>query len=577
MSVHFSGSNNSNELINNLKQNHGDLTIIGKGNQKIHTSLLNFVLSSYYLEDLILTATNDQPFEQVTIYLIDYDLKLVSVLLEYVSTGLANCENLEDFEEMSEMLKLLKIKSTLQSSNDVNDTIIKSEVILKDESISGSDSITDKANEQDQILEEPKIKLRQFRSVNECHICQYICTTDTELSSHFKIEHPNERPYACEYDNCMATFNHRQKLRGHIKQLHLRKSKKPHQPFKCQECYKCYSSQSKLDSHIKIYHSEIGPSLLEIYRKRCQEKSDNDENLQSSSEPEEGSEYEILEKKIQKHAKEKRCYICHELLKTDCQIVSHFRKHHPDNRPFNCKVCIKTFSLRHQQRHHMEAIHLKAAKKPPTAYKCHQCQTYLATQGGLNTHIQTYHVLPLVESIEIDQGNTTNGYEKLHPVNLTKINPIHSNPDGSTTASICNECGKSIENSELKSHLKLVHQIDTDLTCRECGKNFKTSLKLRRHLKITHNVITKKIEPQCPHCPRTFKSESAMLQHEVIHRAKSLVCEACGKRFRQKYNLNKHIRTLHNGLPKSIQCRICGQRFGNFKEQRIHAKIHSKG
>ena len=36
--------------------------------------------------------------------------------------------------------------------------------------------------------------------------------------------------------------------------------------------------------HKNIYHSEIGPSLLKIYQKRCLEKSENDEDVQSESE-----------------------------------------------------------------------------------------------------------------------------------------------------------------------------------------------------------------------------------------------------------------------------------------------------
>ena len=260
----------------------------------------------------------------------------------------------------------------------------------------------------------------------------------------------------------------------------------------------------------------------------------------------------------------------------DCLIVSHFKDHHPGIKPFNCNInsCYKKFNLRHQQRSHMKFIHLKATQKKPTAYKCQICKTYFSSQGTLNAHIESFHVLPLVMESKETKSENTNGNKYLE---TTKVNSINSNVEEPTTTSVCNECGKSVEKSELKSHLKTVHEIDTDITCQECGKNFKTSYKLNLHLKMVHKVVPSKSQFECPDCLEIFECKSSMLKHAMIHRTTDCVCESCGKRFKKKFLLNRHVKTQHNGLPKTVQCRVCDNRFGSFMELKHHAKSHSKG
>ena len=152
MSVQLTRSDHFNELISHLKQNKRDLTIIGKGSEKIQVSLLNIVLSSYYLEDLIMLATNSQPFEPVTIYLIDYDINLINILLEYTCTGIGQCETQSDYQDLIELTHLLQIKSTHPSIK--IDTIIH-KIKLEDDSIDISENIKE---DHDSILDEKEDK-----------------------------------------------------------------------------------------------------------------------------------------------------------------------------------------------------------------------------------------------------------------------------------------------------------------------------------------------------------------------------------------------------------------------------------
>ena len=227
MDVTLSNSKALPLLSNYIKLWERNVTIVAMNNESIQTSGLMLAWSSCYIKELIISATNHQVLEPVTLFLTDYDLKLVNVLLEYLSTGFGNCQSQEDYDKLCELLNLLKIKTTFEPSIEVKEPIIKSEVVINEDSFSEFDAI-DKSEVQDQILEEPtvKMKLRKFQSDSECHICLCVCGTDDKLRSHFQDRHPNERPFICEYNNCVATFNYRHTLRTHIKLLHLQKSKK---------------------------------------------------------------------------------------------------------------------------------------------------------------------------------------------------------------------------------------------------------------------------------------------------------------------------------------------------------------
>ena len=141
----------------------------------------------------------------------------------------------------------------------------------------------------------------------------------------------------------------------------------------------------------------------------------------------------------------------------------------------------------------------------------------------------------------------------------------------------CEQCGKRYENKHnLTSHIKahhegvlyqcplcpktfkdrtsrwqhknLVHSTDEKYNCKYCRLRFGSESELRRHLP-THEVES---QYACRHCGKKMAFKKSLLQHEMIHTGeKPFECveENCGKRWRCKSGLARHMRQVHGKAP----------------------------
>lgn len=116
----------------------------------------------------------------------------------------------------------------------------------------------------------------------------------------------------------------------------------------------------------------------------------------------------------------------------------------------------------------------------------------------------------------------------------------------------CEACHQTFHNPfeygghKLKCNLYLMEELDDtgalkmekDLSDSSCTINFKVTPKTG----ISQRTLEKQAEPE-----RTYQ------------------CEVCSKIFKQKFNLEKHVKTVHMGLPNTYQyptdglCAICGE------------------
>ena len=137
---------------------------------------------------------------------------------------------------------------------------------------------------------------------------------------------------------------------------------------------------------------------------------------------------------------------------------------------------------------------------------------------------------------------------------------------------VCQVCTKVFKHkSDLRRHIKSVHQGEKPYHCPECGKDFSRKPNLNHHIRSVHKG--EKPYP-CADCGKDFSQQTKLIRHIrcVHHGEKSNPCIGCGKYFSTRWNLSVHIRTVHNG-EKPHRCHVCDKGFGQSVTLRTHIRV----
>ena len=145
--------------------------------------------------------------------------------------------------------------------------------------------------------------------------------------------------------------------------------------------------------------------------------------------------------------------------------------------------------------------------------------------------------------------------------------------DARTSGLQCGHCGKMFAyQSDLKIHVKAVHDQIRDHVCEICAKGFLTSSALNMH-KLTH---TGEKKFPCHICGKAFRSKDYLIQHTRQHTGeKPHSCEICGKAFAYPSALSNH-RKQHDEN-RGIACEVCGKIFKIKKNLKAHMVVHRNG
>ena len=106
----------------------------------------------------------------------------------------------------------------------------------------------------------------------------------------------------------------------------------------------------------------------------------------------------------------------------------------------------------------------------------------------------------------------------------------------------CKNCLKTFTHKRFLKKHKRSHKANYGpVPCPECPKNFRTILKLRKHL--DNNVHSNKRPFHCQNCSKSFKQPGHLDSHKAVHtNLKLYQCSLCFKSFKIKNYLSKHIR-----------------------------------
>ena len=143
----------------------------------------------------------------------------------------------------------------------------------------------------------------------------------------------------------------------------------------------------------------------------------------------------------------------------------------------------------------------------------------------------------------------------------------------------CNykECGKKFKTSGvLKRHIKIVHMKIRSIKCDICQETFQTQSHLKRHKIYKHTTAIPKFKCSEPECNKEFKINDDLVRHirNVHAKGDQIKCAICFISLSNKSHLTRHIRTVHNSSFEWIPCSHCKLKFQTNDELALHQQDH---
>ena len=125
----------------------------------------------------------------------------------------------------------------------------------------------------------------------------------------------------------------------------------------------------------------------------------------------------------------------------------------------------------------------------------------------------------------------------------------------------CSECDYSFQTDYLlKRHFETEHTDKMPFKCNICSLGLKSERALKLHLTIVHGIRFKETYV-CEDCGKSFKKKYCYQQHVQVHRPKQWKCEYCEKMFTMKTNLLTHVARAHEKSRQEVVCQDCGKSF----------------
>ena len=127
----------------------------------------------------------------------------------------------------------------------------------------------------------------------------------------------------------------------------------------------------------------------------------------------------------------------------------------------------------------------------------------------------------------------------------------------------------------MPNHIKHVHTGETHL-CSKCPFNSKNSGTLRKHFKFAHTSW----KESCEFCGKIVKDLKVHLGHTMCGRdvddRKGLRCPQCNSMQFTNIKLQRHIKTIHEGL-KDKTCPNCSYKtYSSFNLKMHISNVHEK-
>eukprot|EP00090_Calanus_glacialis_P040307 TRINITY_DN7025_c0_g1_i2.p1 TRINITY_DN7025_c0_g1~~TRINITY_DN7025_c0_g1_i2.p1 ORF type:complete len:631 (+),score=152.48 TRINITY_DN7025_c0_g1_i2:29-1921(+) len=188
---------------------------------------------------------------------------------------------------------------------------------------------------------------------------------------------------------CSKTYSDRYSLRYHLRTHGIG------QQIRCELCGKNFTKQSRLQSHIDLFHNNIRKfkcsqcdknfkTKIHLENHRLQHSGDRPHKCEKCGDAFRHKLSLVTHMRVHEDSRPYICDTCGKAFRDSSTLKAHSRVHSGD-KPYKCNLCDKSFTQRAGLNYH-KSVH--AGSKP---HKCKDCDYATAKKASLTSHIQTMH------------------------------------------------------------------------------------------------------------------------------------------------------------------------------------------
>nr|CAD7400996.1 unnamed protein product [Timema poppensis] len=412
-----------------------------------------------------------------------------------------------------------------------------------------------------------------------CDTCNKICISERDLADHM-ISHSNERPFICLF--CGRKFKRKSHLTRHeTNHRYQQQGLRPPTPrrkegleFKCDLCGKNYSTKRQLQNHGFTHTGERNYECQHCGKRLGQ--------------------FGTLKRHIRvvhEGIKDFVCELCQRSFTAKVSLTNH-KRIHTGEKPFLCELCGKGGPVVGRS---STVVHLKQSQSLSNSVVSATFKTDVRTSRSerrlrkMKSLVADGNSKEMLGSISCECCSKRftrkidlrrhkmchlQNFEKVSEDNLEDVTDLGGEENIRRVQKClfhCSECGRNFTLKDSYFRHRRIHTGEKPFTCHVCGKQFRDSGGLARHLKDVHAGIK---NFACDLCGRTFASKATKEDHRRIHTGeRPYICHSCGKTFRSKASLYIHAKTHTDLYPHA--CTYCDKQFRRRQELLAHVSTHT--
>ncbi|XP_065161456.1 zinc finger protein 846-like isoform X2 [Atheta coriaria] len=243
---------------------------------------------------------------------------------------------------------------------------------------------------------------------HKCKDCGKEFYSDFSYSHHRQAEHEGIR-YPCEI--CGSVLKSKRYYRDHMS-MH---NKKDPRTYECDVCHKYYSTKSALNGHKRIHSGER--YICHICGKKSIQKGAHNVHMKMHTGERSficelcGKDF-LRKDVLATHMRRTHevghipCSKCHNIFRTEYQLMVHLHTHSDIDKPFPCQLCDERFIDLNFLRSHVNKVHIEnvpVKPKPPPKLKrktvagerrfvCYICDATYASTELLREHFKDHNI-----------------------------------------------------------------------------------------------------------------------------------------------------------------------------------------